>query len=98
MKVRLAPRALADAKRLKRWWVRHRTKAPDLFERELDVTLARIAAMPNLGSLYEPEGGDVGVRRALMKKTGHHIYYAVQGDEIVVITIWGARKERGPKL
>jgi len=46
MKVRLAPRALADAKRLKRWWARHRTKAPDLFERELDQTLASIAAMP----------------------------------------------------
>ena len=54
--------------------------------------------MPNLGSLYEGEGDDVRVRRALMKKTSHHVYYAVQADEIVVITIWGARKERSPKL
>jgi plasmid stabilization system protein ParE len=98
MNVRLAPRALADAKRLKRWWVQHRTKAPDLFERELDLTLASIAAMPNVGGLYDPEGGDVGVRRALMKRTDHHIYYAIQPDEIVVVTIWGARRGRGPKL
>jgi plasmid stabilization system protein ParE len=69
-----------------------------LFERELDQTLASIAAMPNLGSLYEREGDDVRVRRALMKKTSLHVYYAVQADEIVVITIWGARKERSPKL
>ena len=53
MNVRLAPRALADAKRLKRGWAKHRTKAPDLFERELEQTLASIAAMPNLGSVYE---------------------------------------------
>jgi len=56
MNVRLAPRALADAKRLKTWWARHRTKAPDLFERELGETLASIAAMPTLESLYEHEG------------------------------------------
>jgi plasmid stabilization system protein ParE len=98
MKVRLAPRALADAQRLKGWWVRHRRKAPDLFEQELDGALVSIAAMPTLGTLYEQEGRDVGMRRFLMRKTGHHIYYAVVASEVVVIAIWGARKERGPKL
>jgi len=46
----------------------------------------------------EHEGRDVAVRRVLMKKTGHHVYYAVEAHEIVVITVWGARKERAPKL
>lgn len=49
MKLRLSPRALADAKRLKTWWRQHRTKAPDLFERELDDVLAKIVATPTLG-------------------------------------------------
>ncbi len=98
MKLRLTPRALADAKRLKRWWTQHRTKAPDLFEQELDDALKSILAMPTLGRVYEHEGRDVGLRRVLMQKTGHHVYYAVEADEIVVIAVWGARKERGPKL
>jgi len=26
------------------------------------------------------------------------VYFAVEGDEIVVVSVWGAPKERGPKL
>ena len=46
------------------------------------------------------EQGNLGapVRRVLMPKTKNHVYWAIEGDEIVVISIWGARKRRGPKL
>ncbi len=99
MNVRLTPRALADAKRMKTWWRRHRPKAPDLFERELDAALERIVSAPNLGSVYEQgDRGDVEVRRLLLPKTRNHVYYAVKGDELVVLTVWGAPKGRGPKL
>jgi plasmid stabilization system protein ParE len=54
MRLRLTPRALADAKRMKTWWRRHRSKAEDLFEQELDAALERIMMTPNLGSVYEP--------------------------------------------
>jgi hypothetical protein len=37
------------------------------------------------------------VRRVLLPKTKNHVYYAVEGDEIVVVSIWGAPKEHGPK-
>ena len=43
MRLRLARHALADAKRKKTWWLRNRDAA-DLFEQELDETLARRAA------------------------------------------------------
>ncbi len=33
-----------------------------------------------------------------MPKTKNHVYYAVEGDEIVVVSIWGAPRERAPKL
>jgi plasmid stabilization system protein ParE len=52
MRLRLARRALADAKRKKTWWQRNRDAA-DLFEQELDATLERIAAMPTLGQRVE---------------------------------------------
>ena len=40
MTLRLTPRALAEAKRIKSWWRRHRVAAPDLFEQEFATTSA----------------------------------------------------------
>jgi hypothetical protein len=54
--------------------------------------------MPCLGSVYEQANLDVEVRRLLMPKTHNHVYYAVTATEIVVLTVWGAPKGRGPKL
>jgi hypothetical protein len=36
----------------------------------------------------------------LLKKTNHHVYYIFDPDRssITVHSVWGARKERGPKL
>jgi plasmid stabilization system protein ParE len=98
MKLRLAPRALGEAKRLKTWWLANRPKAPDLFERELDAALERIAAEPQVGVLYEQGKLEVPVRRVLMPKTKTHVYWAIDGDEIVVVSLWGARTRRGPTL
>jgi len=98
MKLRLARRALAEAKRLKTWWRENRPDAPDLFEEELNAALDRIAVKPNIGALYEQGNLDVPVRRVLLPKTKNHVYYAVQDDEIVVVSVWGAPKQRGPKL
>jgi plasmid stabilization system protein ParE len=97
MRLRLARRALADAKRKKTWWQRNRDAA-GLFEQELDATLERIAATPGLGQRVEQRGEGVWVRRLLMPKTKNHVYYAVHEDEIVVLSIWGAPRGLGPKL
>jgi plasmid stabilization system protein ParE len=98
MRLRLARRALADAKRKKTWWQRNRPEAADLFEQKLDAALERIAASPVIGQRVEQRGGDVWVRRCLMPKTRNHVYYAIDGTEIVVLAIWGAPRGRGPKL
>jgi plasmid stabilization system protein ParE len=97
MRLRLARRALADAKRKKTWWQRNRDAA-DLFEQELDATLERVAATPALGQRVEQRGGGVWVRRWLMPKTGNHVYYAVEANEIVVLSVWGAARRGGPNL
>src|ERR1700678_3594365 len=97
MRLRLTPRALADAKRMKTWWRRHR-QAEGLFEEELDAALESIVATPSLGTVYEQEDLDVDVHRVLMPKTRNHVYYAVTATEVVVLTVWGAPKDRGPKL
>jgi plasmid stabilization system protein ParE len=98
MNVRLTPRALADAKRMTAWWRHHRPDAADLFEQELDAALHRIAEAPNIGQPYEQPDRAIAVRRYLMPRSRNHVYYAVRAAEIVVLTVWGAPRARGPRL
>jgi hypothetical protein len=46
VKVRFAPRALAEAKRRKIWWLKNRPAAPELFELELGAMLAVLPTTP----------------------------------------------------
>jgi len=97
VKVRFAPRALAEAKRRKTWWLKNRPAAPELFELELGALLAVLPTTPSMGTAYD---ADVGfpVRRMLLKKSATHVYFGLNGDELVVLSVWGARRRRGPKL
>ncbi len=97
MKLRFAPRALAEAKRKKTWWLKNRPSAPDLFDDELSDTLERIVNTPTLGSEY-PGRFDISVRRVLMPRTRNHVYFTVDGDEVVILSVWGAQRRSGPQL
>lgn len=97
MKVRFAPRALAEAKRRKTWWRTNRPAAPGLFELELSAALSTLTATPIMGTVYEA-GVGFPVRRVLLKKSATHVYFGLNGDELVVLSVWGARRRRGPKL
>ena len=96
MKLRLTPRALREAKRLKSWWVNNRDEE-HLFDEELAETLAQVLATPTIGTSY-PSRFEVSVRRVAMKKTNNHVYFTVHNDEVVVLSVWGAPRGRGPKL
>lgn len=98
MKVRVTPRALAEAKRIKTWWRQNRRAAPGLFEQELKAALARIRATPTLGVVYRPGHFEVPVRRVLLPKTRHHVYYAVEQGMVVVLSVWGAQQLQDPVL
>ena len=97
MKIRITPRALAEAKRRKTWWRQNRPAASELFEEEFRAAIAKLAITPIMGSPYD---ADVGfpVRRLLLKKTASHLYFGLNSDELVVLSVWGARRRRGPKL
>jgi plasmid stabilization system protein ParE len=97
VKVRFTPRALAEAKRRKTWWLKNRPAAPKLFEIELDAALSTLMTTPSMGTVYD---GGVGfpIRRVLLKKTATHVYFGLNGDELVVLSVWGARRRRDPKL
>lgn len=40
------------------------------------------------------------LRRLLLPKTEYHVYFALERDEMVLVihSVWGARRGRGPKL
>jgi len=97
MRLRLTPRALAEAKRKKIWWLQNRPAVPDLFEQELIATFDSIVAVPTIGAEYRADFA-VNVRRVLMPKTRNHVYFAVNGEEVVILSVWGAQRARGPKL
>lgn len=53
---------------------------------------------PGIGKLYEQVDLGVPVRRVLLPKTLNHVYYAMDGDDVVVLSVWGALHDRGPRL
>lgn len=80
------------------WWRTHR-RAADLFDDELEAALDMLQRQPDLGAEYASLDGEI-IRRVLLKKSAQHVYYAVDGANgiILIHTIWGARRGRGPKL
>jgi hypothetical protein len=58
-----------------------------------------LAATPKLGVVYHRPASDL-IYRVLLPKTEQHLYYSIdeQADVVLVLTIWGARRGRGPKL
>jgi plasmid stabilization system protein ParE len=93
----MTPRALAEAKRAKTWWKHHRPAAPGLFEEEFRAAIVMIKTTPIMGAPY---AADVGfpVRRVVLQRTAYHVYFGLKGDELVILSVWGARRGRGPKL
>lgn len=80
------------------WWREHRN-AKELFVDEFAQTLERLRSMPDAGQRYRIVRGKL-IRRVLMKKTGCQVYYFHdrERDLIEIHEIWGARRERGPRL
>jgi plasmid stabilization system protein ParE len=98
MRLEVAKRAQREAKRLGRWWLENRDKAPELFEQELAAAYELILRDPALGQTYLVSRGR-RIQRVLMPGTKNHVYYHRKSEEVVrVVSIWGAVRGRGPKL
>jgi plasmid stabilization system protein ParE len=80
------------------WW-RENRDTQELFTDEFERTLERLAANPQVGQAYRMTRGKL-IQRVLMKKTRCHVYYFHdRGNDVVEVhTVWGAHKERGPRL
>ena len=98
MKFEVSKRARRQIERIQIWWLQNRS-TPSLFLDELADAEKQLREKPDLGSVYlEHKRGTV--RGLLLPKTKHHLYYRHRPDldELVVLSVWGAARERGPKL
>jgi len=99
VKFEVSRRAQKQIEKIGRWWVENRTDSPDLFLDELAKAEDLLRASPEMGTVYaEHKSGKV--RRILLTKTQHHLYYRyrTERDELTVLMVWGTPKGRGPKL
>jgi len=69
---------------------------PLLFEDELEAALESIRQNPN-GPVYEMTRRGP-VRRALMPKTGNHVYFLFvrETQTIEIVSVAGGKRKRGP--
>lgn len=95
----ISKRARGHIEKVQAWWRKNRPAAPYLFLDELVAAEALLRADPTFGLVYESHKSGV-VRRVLLARTGHHLYYRYRADrdELTVLSVWGAPRELGPKL
>jgi plasmid stabilization system protein ParE len=82
-----------------KWWRKNRPAAPFVFEDELEEAVEKLRIEPHLGTEYGVLSGET-IRFMLLPKSAQHVYYAVDDDNgvVVIYTVWGARRGRGPRL
>lgn len=99
MRVRITPEGEAQLAFRKKWWRQHRTKAPDLFDRELADAIDRISQAPESFPVFTERRGHI-VRRCLMPKTTCHLYLEIDvaAGEVWVLAAGGGQQRRPPRI
>lgn len=80
------------------WWSANRRAAPDLVLEEFERCVTLLESTPDVGISFRTS--IPGVRRLVMKKTRHFIYYIHDATRAVVyiIAVWGTPKGGDPVL
>jgi plasmid stabilization system protein ParE len=79
-----------------RWWLEHRSQR-SLFEDELVASLNLMALLPGIGAPYELSPLP-GVRRLYLDKVACHLYYTSDDEQVIIRSMWGATRGRGPSF
>ena len=96
-RVELSTQALEQAEAIRAWWIENRAAAPDLFIDELGAAIRKLGATPRIGSRYDAPGLRE-MRRMLMPRTRHHVYYTVNEEArlVRIHAIWHAARGHEP--
>ena len=99
MKVRISAPAKQQSRVISRWWRENRPAAPRLFAQEMAEARRLLSPKPDLGTPYI-ERGEVLIRRVLLRKTRHHVYYEIDRNDgvVMILAVWGTPKGAEPPL
>ena len=98
MKIDIATRARREIERIDAWWRANRDHQ-ELFKQELAEAEEFLEHTPELASVYVIRSKRK-VRWLLLRKTEVKLYFWVDEKRAVVhiVSAWGGRRGRGPKL
>ena len=90
-------RARREFERAAEWWAENRPAAPGAVRSDVESVLFILVHHPSLGQKVET-GRPVQVRRYLMSKTQHWLYFRVRGKVLEVLSVWATSRESAPRL
>ncbi len=95
----ISRRARRQIEAMQAWWSKNRPSAPRLLLDELAQAERILRDNPTFGVVYDGHRGSP-VRRVLLSRTQKHLYYrySQEREELIVLSVWGAPRGRGPKL
>lgn len=90
-------RARREIERAAAWWAENRPAAPGAVRVDVESVLLILVHHPRLGQKVVA-GRPIQVRRYLMSKTQHWLYFRVTGNVLEVLSVWATSREVDPKL
>lgn len=86
-----------DAEETQAWWREHRPDAPLAVAEDLEAAFARLAEDGAILPVYTWAAG-LAIRRLHLPRTHRHLYFAVEGDRVLILAVWGSVRGLLPKL
>ncbi len=96
MKVVFAELAAAQVDARRAWWRAHRA-AQDVFDDELEAAVRTLAERAESLPIVRNARGRA-IRRVLMPRSACHLYFEIDGENVIVVAAWGAARGRLPRL
>jgi plasmid stabilization system protein ParE len=97
LKLRITARAADEIERADSWWRENRLAAPDAIREDLERTLKLLMLQPGIGQRII-NTRLAGARRIHIDRVHHHVYYRVQGAELVVLRFWPSQRLKQPRV
>ena len=98
-RVLLSPEAEEQLRLADAWWRGNRLLVPELLLDEFAETVRLLGELPELGATFA-RSKIPGVRRLLMRRSAHWVYYVPdRGRSVVyVLAVWATRRGSDPQL
>ncbi len=96
-RIRISNAAAAQIDVASAWWRKHRDKAPDAFDEDIDDALQLLRSEPGIGSAVR--GRRAGIRRLWLDRIRYFIYYReLEPDLIEILAVWHGSRKSQPRF